>query len=136
MIFAVDELEKIYEKSTRRMAYFFNSYRELVDLFNKIQGHYLITTITNAVDIASLSQPFWGRVENDVVYIKKITEESDLAELVQLMAELLNVEIREGKVSDIVSTISRKRLDSNRFVIRSEERRVGKECRSRWSPYH
>src|SRR5256885_5238774 len=25
-------------------------------------------------------------------------------------------------------------LGSNRF--RSEERRVGKECRSRWSPYH
>jgi len=23
-----------------------------------------------------------------------------------------------------------------RFLIRSEERRVGKECRSRWSPYH
>src|SRR2546430_10144951 len=22
------------------------------------------------------------------------------------------------------------------FVVRSEERRVGKECRSRWSPYH
>ena len=24
----------------------------------------------------------------------------------------------------------------NRTVGRSEERRVGKECRSRWSPYH
>ena len=24
----------------------------------------------------------------------------------------------------------------NRLVLRSEERRVGKECRSRWSPYH
>ena len=22
------------------------------------------------------------------------------------------------------------------YVTRSEERRVGKECRSRWSPYH
>ena len=22
------------------------------------------------------------------------------------------------------------------FIFRSEERRVGKECRSRWSPYH
>ena len=22
------------------------------------------------------------------------------------------------------------------FLMRSEERRVGKECRSRWSPYH
>ena len=25
---------------------------------------------------------------------------------------------------------------SNNTTIRSEERRVGKECRSRWSPYH
>ena len=25
---------------------------------------------------------------------------------------------------------------SNVFCLRSEERRVGKECRSRWSPYH
>ena len=25
---------------------------------------------------------------------------------------------------------------SIRNIIRSEERRVGKECRSRWSPYH
>ena len=24
----------------------------------------------------------------------------------------------------------------NETLIRSEERRVGKECRSRWSPYH
>src|SRR2546430_1835499 len=24
----------------------------------------------------------------------------------------------------------------NEIVLRSEERRVGKECRSRWSPYH
>ena len=26
--------------------------------------------------------------------------------------------------------------DVTRSVARSEERRVGKECRSRWSPYH
>ena len=25
---------------------------------------------------------------------------------------------------------------TNQALIRSEERRVGKECRSRWSPYH
>ena len=25
---------------------------------------------------------------------------------------------------------------SNENILRSEERRVGKECRSRWSPYH
>ena len=27
-------------------------------------------------------------------------------------------------------------VDTNDEWIRSEERRVGKECRSRWSPYH
>ena len=26
--------------------------------------------------------------------------------------------------------------DLSYFLTRSEERRVGKECRSRWSPYH
>ena len=26
--------------------------------------------------------------------------------------------------------------DTGLYVERSEERRVGKECRSRWSPYH
>ena len=26
--------------------------------------------------------------------------------------------------------------DNVRIYVRSEERRVGKECRSRWSPYH
>ena len=25
---------------------------------------------------------------------------------------------------------------AQQFAFRSEERRVGKECRSRWSPYH
>ena len=29
-----------------------------------------------------------------------------------------------------------KRRTSLKNIIRSEERRVGKECRSRWSPYH
>ena len=27
-------------------------------------------------------------------------------------------------------------IDILRVMMRSEERRVGKECRSRWSPYH
>ena len=27
-------------------------------------------------------------------------------------------------------------MAGNEFNARSEERRVGKECRSRWSPYH
>ena len=35
-----------------------------------------------------------------------------------------------GEVSDI------RKIVSSILAERSEERRVGKECRSRWSPYH
>ena len=38
-------------------------------------------------------------------------------------------------VRNIVSTIPTERFFNSSFG-RSEERRVGKECRSRWSPYH
>ena len=119
VVFAVDELEKIHDKSTRRMAYFFNSYRELVDLFNKIHGHYLITTITQAIDIAQLSQPLWGRIEHDVVEVTKISKKEDLADLVKLMARLLDVAVSDAQVDDVVSSIARKNLESNRFIIRA-----------------
>src|SRR5260370_2858910 len=40
----------------------------------------------------------------------------------------------KGHVSAISKAPMRKR--TRRLLNRSEERRVGKECRSRWSPYH
>ena len=43
-------------------------------------------------------------------------------------------------VQDNISVVSEGALEGNSLQelteIRSEERRVGKECRSRWSPYH
>ena len=37
-----------------------------------------------------------------------------------------------GVIKDWIKNIDYRRV----LPIRSEERRVGKECRSRWSPYH
>src|SRR3989441_8609327 len=42
------------------------------------------------------------------------------------------VRVKEGGIQKHMKI----RLGSNNEVYRSEERRVGKECRSRWSPYH
>ena len=41
----------------------------------------------------------------------------------------------EGRAEDIAMAATFLASDESRW-IRSEERRVGKECRSRWSPYH
>src|ERR1035438_926938 len=38
----------------------------------------------------------------------------------------------QGLTNDFVRAV----VESHDGVLRSEERRVGKECRSRWSPYH
>ena len=36
----------------------------------------------------------------------------------------------------LVLRTARLAISGNSILLRSEERRVGKECRSRWSPYH
>ena len=41
-----------------------------------------------------------------------------------------------SQVEQTLNTNSRKLQASRCMDCRSEERRVGKECRSRWSPYH
>ena len=49
------------------------------------------------------------------------------------------VECVKGKddVGELEAVFGHKRdRDEARQLVRSEERRVGKECRSRWSPYH
>src|SRR3989441_12476850 len=54
------------------------------------------------------------------------------------LEKLLKRELREGRVE--LGLVSRDNYIVFQpmlpEVIRSEERRVGKECRSRWSPYH
>src|SRR5256885_14004302 len=44
--------------------------------------------------------------------------------------------IRMGDHDDVITDLSRHRFLLHLYAWRSEERRVGKECRSRWSPYH
>ena len=39
-------------------------------------------------------------------------------------------------VSMVTTTMYAQESSTQRRADRSEERRVGKECRSRWSPYH
>ena len=49
------------------------------------------------------------------------------------------VNVSEGRAVVHMAQRAQTRIDSDEFAglsARSEERRVGKECRSRWSPYH
>src|SRR2546426_7910669 len=69
------------------------------------------------------------------------------SELPQLRAEVVPIAagdilifatdgIREGFAEDLQPDAGAQQLADEILAHRSEERRVGKECRSRWSPYH
>ena len=47
---------------------------------------------------------------------------------------LIYAEIAKNKIFEVNSDFKIENIDIK--TIRSEERRVGKECRSRWSPDH
>ena len=47
-----------------------------------------------------------------------------------------NIVLKDRKRLEISGIKKIESLNNEEFLIRSEERRVGKECRSRWSPYH
>ena len=44
--------------------------------------------------------------------------------------------VSEQKLEDINASVANIKIGRGPSSLRSEERRVGKECRSRWSPYH
>ena len=61
----------------------------------------------------------------ETVVVKKFTGEGPVRRRIMDMGITKGVEVYVRKVAPLGDPIE----------VRSEERRVGKECRSRWSPY-
>src|SRR2546429_9455380 len=61
---------------------------------------------------------------------------SGSAKIVQLGPSGAEVILGVRGPGEVVGTVGLRPQDRHCSMARSEERRVGKECRSRWSPYH
>ena len=59
--------------------------------------------------------------------MREARKKKDLTQ--QELADLSHVSVKQ------IANIEKGKMNPS-YLIRSEERRVGKECRSRWSPYH
>ena len=73
----------------------------------------------------------------DLTFKRVFGEHPDL--VMSLLNALLPISVGQ-EITDIeylpAEIVPDNPLRKNSIVDRSEERRVGKECRSRWSPYH
>ena len=63
---------------------------------------------------------------------KVMSEKVPARNLAKVEVKNLNAFFGENKVLNKINIT----IPENKVVARSEERRVGKECRSRWSPHH
>jgi hypothetical protein len=120
VVFALDELEKIYEKSKVRFRSFLTSYRELIDLSSKINGHYLLTAIVSSaanINDTLLENPaFYSRIKNDMIEVGFLTTLSEKETLINNISTLLNMELSAIKIQEIANTLKR---DYSKGSIRS-----------------
>jgi len=79
--------------------------------------------------------------EGDVVYFQSDGEWSRTICAAQVVTSALDAkellaraEIQQDRI--VGAYLTNVSVDDQGIPARSEERRVGKECRSRWSPYH
>ena len=68
-----------------------------------------------------------------VVFVPAVLLGVDLESINSIPAQILSFIVYTGSVYAARRWLDRLSFES---LGRSEERRVGKECRSRWSPYH
>ena len=125
-----------------------NDAERIKDILSRIDGDSLkemicmfeIDMLSDACDAKSLS-----------VILKHVDESSRLDILLYKDSiHILFRNLRDRKIADVLKVVQAiheclkedewltllKTPTRYGYTIRSEERRVGKECRSRWSPYH
>ena len=94
--------------------------------------------LADHADLAHALAPTWGKVIADIA----LAHECDIvcasgSTLGKDVLPRTAMRLEAGMASDVVAVVDvEDEVGFRRPMWRSEERRVGKECRSRWSPYH
>ena len=86
---------------------------------------------------------FFNAFSTQADEIKRILVGNETAKISIIAFESLTCSHCANFHKDVYPLLKKEYLDTGlakiefrHFPLRSEERRVGKECRSRWSPYH
>src|SRR2546426_351070 len=92
-----------------------------------------------AVPIDEFKDPKSIKAGDEVeVFLENLEDQEGAVVLSKKKADFMRVweKIREAHEKDEPAQGTLVKKIKGGVVVRSEERRVGKECRSRWSPYH
>lgn len=121
IIFAIDELEKIHEKSKVRFSSFLTSYRELIDLKSNINGHSLVTAATDASGesvLECLNPAFKRRIQDFTLQLGAINQKDDIIELVGYLNELINTKRSKDDVDKIANMLVKGHYTNNNLIVK------------------
>ena len=111
VIFCIDELEKIQEKSKARFQNLLTTFRELIDLSSSIKGHMILASITDSVTKAGMQSletynpAFERRIKNYMLEVKAIHEIDDVKEMAKELVRVLGSEYQLDSYDDIANTV-------------------------------
>lgn len=109
VIFALDEVENMYNVSKKRMTLFLTTYRDLVEKFNVIKGHLLLLSITRSVEINVLNPPLYERVSPYIIDMDSLKNKNDVLDLLKFLQQ----DVIESKKSDSdIEKLSKRISDS------------------------
>lgn len=109
VIFCIDELEKIQEKSKARFQNLLTTFRELIDLSSSIKGHMILAAVTDSVSgdhsFESYNPAFERRIKNYMLQIKAIHEVDDIKEMAKELVRVLGPEYQLDSYDDIANSV-------------------------------
>lgn len=113
VIFCIDELEKIQEKSKARFQNLLTTFRELIDLSSSIKGHMVLAAVTDSVSgdhsFESYNPAFERRIKNYMLQIKAIDAIDDIKEMAKELVRVLGPEFQLDSYDDIANTVYKNR---------------------------
>ena len=99
-------------------------------------GLALLIVLTHAVFMPTTREITQKDIDSAVLHTLETTTLPSAATKAYEVIRPSIVRVRRMETDEKTGEDKEKGLGTGVVIVRSEERRVGKECRSRWSPYH
>lgn len=132
IVFCVDELEKIQEKSRARFQNLLTTFRELIDLSSSINGHMILAAVTESVSgehsFESYNPAFERRIKNYMLQVKAIREVDDIKEMAKELVRVLGNDYQLNSYDDVANAVYKKKLPHTSDVVRALFAQLAKQA--------
>lgn len=133
IIFCLDELEKIQEKSRVRFQSFLTTFRELIDLSSTIKGHMILAAVTESESgdhsFDSYNPAFERRIKEYKYGVTAIQKVDEIKEMAKELVRVLGAEYKQYSYDDIANAVYKniRKLPHTSDVVRAVFARLSKK---------